>query len=133
MSYHSSLTIVGNISPSPPFRGHSEITKPRYSISLFGAPSPLSPVYEGEIQVKGLGMAICAYDPSGKAILDGEPGDLVCTKPFPCQPVTFYGAEGEAKYKSSYFETFPGVWHHGECVCPPMILGGSRLLTFVLP
>ncbi|KAG0648833.1 Malonamoyl-synthetase vrtB [Hyphodiscus hymeniophilus] len=81
-------------------------------ISLFGSPSPLSPVYQGEIQVKGLGMAICAYDPSGKAILDGEPGDLVCVKPFPCQPVAFYGAEGEAKYKSSYFETFEGCPSH---------------------
>ncbi|RDW88582.1 acetoacetyl-CoA synthetase [Coleophoma cylindrospora] len=85
-------------------------------ISLFGAPSPLSPVYKGEIQVRGLGMAITAFDPSGQPSVAGEPGDLVCTNPFPCQPVGFFGAEGEAKYKSSYFETFPGVWHHGDFV-----------------
>jgi acetoacetyl-CoA synthetase len=98
------------------------------SISLFGAPSPLSPVYQGEIQVRGLGTAVHAYDPSGSPILDGEPGDLVCTKAFPCQPVAFYGAEGEAKYKSSYFETFPGVWHHGDFVRINPLTGGMVML-----
>jgi acetoacetyl-CoA synthetase len=97
-------------------------------ISLFGAPSPLSPVYQGEIQVKGLGMAICAFDPSGVATEDGEPGDLVCVKPFPCQPVGFFGSEGESKYRSSYFETFPGVWHHGDFVRFNPRTGGMIML-----
>ncbi|RDW94852.1 putative acetoacetyl-synthase protein [Coleophoma crateriformis] len=97
-------------------------------ISLFGAPNPLSPVYKGEIQVRGLGMAITAFDPSGQPSDAGEPGDLVCTKPFPCQPVGFFGAEGEAKYKSSYFETFPGVWHHGDFVRFNPETGGILML-----
>lgn len=86
-------------------------------ISLFGAPSPLSPVYVGEIQVLGLGMAVRAWDYEGKDVtLTGEAGDLVCVKPFPCQPVQFWGPTGEAKYRSSYFEQFAGVWHHGDFV-----------------
>ncbi len=86
-------------------------------ISLFGAPSQISPVYAGEIQVRGLGMAVEAWDFQGKNVTGtGEPGDLVCTKPFPCQPVMFYGEDGEKIYKKSYFETFPGVWHHGDFV-----------------
>ncbi|KAF2703376.1 acetoacetate-CoA ligase [Pleomassaria siparia CBS 279.74] len=91
-------------------------------ISLFGAPNPLIPVYEGEIQGPGLGMAIKAYDYTGQDItLTGEAGDLVCTKPFICQPVCFWGKEGEKKYRSSYFDMFKNVrnepiWHHGDFV-----------------
>ncbi|KAL8770530.1 MAG: hypothetical protein Q9209_003786 [Squamulea sp. 1 TL-2023] len=86
-------------------------------ISLFGAPSPLSPVYTGEIQVRGLGMAVEAWDHQGKDVTNAEePGDLVCVKSFPCQPVAFYGEGSEEKYRKSYFETFPGVWHHGDFV-----------------
>lgn len=87
-------------------------------ISLFGAPCPLHPVYTGEIQVLGLGMAIQAWDYSGKDVSrTGEPGDLVCTRAFPCQPVMFWkGDEGQAKYKASYFEEFEGVWHHGDFI-----------------
>lgn len=97
-------------------------------ISLFGAPSPLSPVYVGEIQVKGLGMAVTAYDPAGGPTTSGEPGDLVCTKPFPCQPVGFFGPTGAAKYRESYFETFPGVWHHGDFVRFSPTTGGMVML-----
>ncbi|KXL45436.1 hypothetical protein M433DRAFT_65523 [Acidomyces richmondensis BFW] len=90
-------------------------------ISLFGAPCPLHPVYIGEIQVLGLGMAVQAWDYTGKDISkSGEPGDLVCVKPFPCQPVLFWSAkgkeEGDSKYRSSYFEHFKGVWHHGDFI-----------------
>jgi len=86
-------------------------------ISLFGAPCPLHPVYIGEIQVLGLGMAVQAWDYTGKDVSHaGEPGDLVCVKPFPCQPVQFWGPTGETKYRSSYFEQFEGVWHHGDFV-----------------
>lgn len=86
-------------------------------ISLFGAPSPLSPVYSGEIQVRGLGMAVEVWSFEGKDITNtGEPGELVCTKPFPCQPIMFFGSNGSELYRESYFETFPGVWHHGDFV-----------------
>lgn len=98
-------------------------------ISLFGAPSPLSPVYAGEIQVLGLGMAVRAWDYEGKDVSStGEPGDLVCVRPFPCQPVQFWGPTGETKYRGSYFETFPGVWHHGDFVRFNPKTGGLHML-----
>ncbi|KAL3423393.1 acetoacetyl-synthase [Phlyctema vagabunda] len=97
-------------------------------ISLFGAPCPIAPVYVGEIQVKGLGMAIDAFSPSGESTKPGEPGDLVCTRPFPCQPVGFFGPEGDSKYRSSYFETFPNVWHHGDFVKFHPKTGGITML-----
>lgn len=91
-------------------------------ISLFGAPNPLIPVYEGEIQAAALGMAIAAFDYTGENISStGEPGDLVCTKPFICQPVAFWGRDGVKKYQSSYFDKFTNqkgeqIWHHGDFV-----------------
>jgi acetoacetyl-CoA synthetase len=54
-------------------------------------------------------MKVEAWDGSGKNIEDtGEPGDLVCVKPFPCMPVKFWGPNGKAAYRRSYFEEFPG-------------------------
>ena len=98
-------------------------------ISLFGAPSQISPVYSGEIQVRGLGMAVEAWDFEGKNVTDtGEPGNLVCVKPFPCQPVMFYGEDGEKTYKKSYFVTFPGVWHHGDFIRINPRTGGMVML-----
>lgn len=91
-------------------------------ISLFGAPNPMMPVYEGEIQAPGLGMAITAFNYTGEDISStGEPGDLVCMKPFICQPVAFWGGEGVKKYHSSYFDKFTNkkgeqIWHHGDFV-----------------
>ncbi|KAI9831350.1 MAG: hypothetical protein M1819_005124 [Sarea resinae] len=98
-------------------------------ISLFGAPSVISPVYAGEIQVRGLGMAIEAWDYQGHNVTaKGEAGDLVCTKPFPCQPVMFWGSDSEAVYRRSYFEQFPGVWHHGDFVRFEPATGGLIML-----
>ncbi|KAK2605115.1 hypothetical protein N8I77_007985 [Diaporthe amygdali] len=91
-------------------------------ISLFGAPCPLVPVRVGEIQCAGLGMAIKVVDSTSAADdprpVDppDAPGDLVCVKPFPCQPLTFYGENGNEKYRSAYFERFPGIWHHGDFI-----------------
>lgn len=98
-------------------------------ISLFGAPSPLSPVYSGEIQIRALGMAVEAWDFEGKDIsATGAPGDLVCTMPFPCQPISFWGPEGDKLYQKSYFETFPGIWHHGDFVRLNPRTGGLIML-----
>lgn len=93
-------------------------------ISLFGAPCPLLPVRTGEIQCAGLGMDIRVVDSvTGEQVLEGEAGDLVCVKPFPCQPLTFFGANGDDKYRAAYFERFEDVcgvkgpvWHHGDFV-----------------
>lgn len=105
-------------------------------ISLFGAGTPLLPVHAGEIQAAGLGMAVRAYVDDGSDVTDaGEPGDLVCVKPFPCQPVAFWGgAKGAAKYKASYFEKFRAadgkpIWHHGDFVqFNPATHGGLVML-----
>lgn len=76
-------------------------------ISLFGAPCPLVPVRVGEIQCAGLGMAIKVVESSSAADdprpVDppDAPGDLVCVKPFPCQPLTFYGEHGDEKYRAA--------------------------------
>lgn len=109
-------------------------------VSLFGAPNPLLPVHAGEIQCAGLGMSVRCYHPSiGRDITEtGEPGDLVCDVPFPCQPAMFWppGTEGEQKYRSSYFDTFAKhavkprqmVWHHGDFVKINPITGGMWML-----
>ena len=73
-------------------------------------------------------MAVEAWDLEGKKITNGEPGDLVCVKPFPCQPVMFWGADGEERYRSSYFEAFEGVWHHGDFVKINPTTGGLVML-----
>ena len=98
-------------------------------ISLFGAPSQISSVFAGEIQVRGLGMAVEVWDAKGKDITDsGEAGDLVCVQPFPCQPVAFWGPDGEALYRRAYFETFPSTWHHGDFVRLNPRTGGMIML-----
>lgn len=98
-------------------------------ISLFGAPSQISPVFAGEIQGRGLGMAVEAWDFEGKDVTNsGEPGDLVCVRAFPCQPVMFWGPDGQRIYKKSYFEVFPGVWHHGDFVRINPETGGLIML-----
>jgi acetoacetyl-CoA synthetase len=96
-------------------------------ISLFGAPCPLLPVRAGEVQCAGLGMAIGVVDSASEPLNPqpvsppDSPGDLVCTKPFPSQPLTFFGEGGQDKYRAAYFERFPGLWHHGDFVraCDP--------------
>ncbi|KAB0549851.1 acetoacetate--CoA ligase [Pseudomonas argentinensis] len=82
-------------------------------VSCFALGNPVSPVYRGEIQCKGLGMDVQVWDDAGKAVI-GEKGELVCAKHFTSMPVGFWNdADGE-KFRSAYFETFPGIWAHGD-------------------
>ncbi|HVY19324.1 MAG TPA: acetoacetate--CoA ligase [Bauldia sp.] len=78
---------------------------------VIGVPS--LPVWRGEIQAPGLGMAVDVYDADGKPIR-GEKGELVCTQPFPSMPVGFWNDPDGAKYHAAYFERFPGIWCHGD-------------------
>jgi len=73
----------------------------------------VSPVYRGEIQGPGLGMAVDVFGEEGRHLPSGK-GELVCTKPFPAIPVGFWNDPGGVKYRNAYFERFPGVWHHGD-------------------
>ncbi|KAK3379723.1 acetoacetate-CoA ligase-like protein [Lasiosphaeria ovina] len=119
----------------PPNINLASITGGTDIISLFGAPCPLLPVRVGEVQCAGLGMAISVFD-SASAAEDprlvtpaDSPGDLVCVKPFPCQPLTFFGPGGEDKYRAAYFERFgPRVWHHGDFVRMDKATGGLVML-----
>jgi len=82
-------------------------------VSCFVLGNPMGPVWRGEIQAKGLGMAVEVFDENGKP-LKGEKGELVCTKPFPCMPIGFWNDPDGAKYRAAYFEKFPNVWRHGD-------------------
>ena len=81
----------------------------------FALGNPMGPVYIGELQCRGLGMKLFAYDDKGNPIV-GKQGELVCTAPFPSMPIFFWGDEDGSKYHSAYFGEFPGIWTHGDFV-----------------
>jgi acetoacetyl-CoA synthetase len=76
---------------------------------------PLLPVKAGEIQCRYLGARVEAYDVLGKPIID-EVGELVITAPMPSMPIYFWNDPDGSKYRSSYFEMYPGVWRHGDWI-----------------
>jgi len=82
-------------------------------ISCFALGNPTAPVWRGELQCRGLGMAVDVVDAAGRSVA-GAPGELVCTRPFPSMPVAFWDDPGGRKYRAAYFEHFPGVWRHGD-------------------
>ncbi len=84
-------------------------------ISCFMLGNPILPVYSEEIQCRGLGMKVETFNEKGKSIKNKK-GELVCTAPFPSMPVYFWNDKNNEKYKSAYFEKFPGVWHHGDYI-----------------
>ncbi|MBM3534092.1 MAG: acetoacetate--CoA ligase [Alphaproteobacteria bacterium] len=84
-------------------------------VSCFVLGSPVSPVYKGEIQKRGLGMPVEVWNDDGKPVVE-EKGELVCVKPFPCMPIGFYNDPGDAKYRAAYFDSYPNIWCHGDYV-----------------
>jgi acetoacetyl-CoA synthetase len=84
-------------------------------VSCFALGNPLLPVYRGELQCRGLGLKVEAYDPDGKPVR-GEPGELVCEAPFPSMPVGFWNDPEGVKYRAAYFERYPNVWAHGDFI-----------------
>jgi acetoacetyl-CoA synthetase len=82
-------------------------------VSCFVLGNPIGPVWRGEIQAKGLGMAVEVFDETGKPV-KREKGELVCTKPFPAMPVGFWNDPDGSKYRAAYFEKYPNVWRHGD-------------------
>ncbi len=87
-------------------------------VSCFALGNPTLPVYRGELQCRGLGMAVEVYDDDGQPVAAGSKlrGELVCTAPFPSMPVGFWNDPDGAKYRAAYFERFTGVWCHGDYV-----------------
>jgi len=82
-------------------------------ISCFALGNPMLPVYVGELQCLGLGMAVEVFDDSGNSIKEKK-GELVCTKPFPSMPVSFWDDEENKKYLAAYFQRFNNIWAHGD-------------------
>jgi acetoacetyl-CoA synthetase len=82
-------------------------------ISCFAGGNPIGGVYAGQLQARGLGMAVEAWDENGNGVI-GDKGELVCTRPFPCMPIYFYNDPEQKKYRAAYFEVYPNVWHHGD-------------------
>ena len=82
----------------------------------FVASDPTGPVWRGEIQAPGLGMAIEVFDDDGRPVPAGTKGELICTRPFPSLPVGFLNDDGDKKYRAAYFERYPNAWHHGDWI-----------------
>jgi acetoacetyl-CoA synthetase len=83
--------------------------------TAFVGGNPFYPVHSGEIQCRALGVSLYAYDDEGKPVED-ELGEMVIDKPMPSMPIYFWNDEGNRRYKSSYFEHYPGKWRHGDFI-----------------
>ncbi len=82
-------------------------------VSCFALGDPTGPVYRGELQMRGLGMAVDVFDDDGRPVREAA-GELVCTAPFPSMPVAFWNDPDQRLYRAAYFEHFAGVWRHGD-------------------
>ena len=82
-------------------------------VSCFCLSCPIRPVYRGELQCAGLGLAVDVVNDSGESVV-GEKGELVCRQPFPVMPLYFFGDHSGEKYRDAYFNRFPGLWAHGD-------------------
>jgi acetoacetyl-CoA synthetase len=81
--------------------------------ACFATGNPMAPVYAGELQCAALGMATGVVDDEARPI-ERQKGELVCTAPFPSQPVGLWNDPDRRRYLATYFERFPGIWHHGD-------------------
>jgi acetoacetyl-CoA synthetase len=76
---------------------------------------PLLPVHRGELQARALGCAVEAWDEEGRSVID-EVGELVVTQPMPSMPLYLWDDSDGTRLRESYFDTFPGVWRHGDWI-----------------
>lgn len=83
--------------------------------SAFVGSAPTVPVYRGEISCRALGADVDAIDADGKSVRNGL-GELVITSPMPSMPVGFWGDTDGSKYRAAYFDTYPGIWLHGDWI-----------------
>ena len=82
-------------------------------VSCFTLGNETLPVYEGELQCKGLGMAIEIWSDSSEKLV-AEKGELVCTQTFPSCPIGFWNDPGDQKFRAAYFDMYPNIWVHGD-------------------
>jgi len=99
-----------NVRPSA---GYASISGGTDIMGCFLIGAPTRPVRRGTLTARALGMAVQVYDGRGAPVI-GRAGELVCTEPFPSQPATFWGPEGDARYHASYFGAHREVWTHGD-------------------
>ncbi|GHH49360.1 acetoacetate--CoA ligase [Lentzea cavernae] len=83
--------------------------------TAFVAASPDRPVWLGELSCRALGAAVHAYDEAGTELTDAV-GELVITAPMPSMPVFFWGDEDGSRLRDAYFDTYPGIWRHGDWI-----------------
>ena len=81
----------------------------------FALGNPMGPVYSGELQCRGLGMKVEAFDENGKPVINRQ-GELVCTAPSPSMPIYFWDDPEMKKYRAAYFDVYPNIWRHGDYV-----------------
>ncbi|MDB4873723.1 MAG: acsA [Gemmatimonadetes bacterium] len=82
-------------------------------VSCFALGNPIGPVWRGELQTRGLGMKVEVFDEEGRSLV-GEPGELVCTAPFPSMPIAFWNDPDGSQYRAAYFDKYPNTWRHGD-------------------
>jgi len=95
-------------------------------ISCFALGCPMLPVHQGELQCRGLGMAVEIWNEKGKPVVE-EQGELVCVKPFPSMPLKFWNDPDDKKYHHAYFNRFENVWTHGDYA---MLMANGGLVVF---
>jgi acetoacetyl-CoA synthetase len=83
--------------------------------TAFVGACPVLPVYAGELQARCLGASVEAWDEDGRPLVD-EVGELVITRPMPSMPLYMWGDPDGERYRSSYFDMYPGVWRHGDWI-----------------
>jgi acetoacetyl-CoA synthetase len=81
----------------------------------FALGNPIGPVYEGELQCRGLGMKMEAFDDNGNPVINQQ-GELVCTAPAPPMPIYFWDDPDFEKYNAAYFDVYPSIWRHGDFI-----------------
>jgi acetoacetyl-CoA synthetase len=83
--------------------------------TAFVLANPLLPVYAGQLQCRGLGAPVEAWDENGRPVLD-QVGELVLTGPMPCMPVGFWNDPDGRRFREAYFDVYPGIWRHGDWI-----------------
>ena len=84
-------------------------------VGCFALGCPEKVIPDGHLKMRSLGLKVEVWSEDGKPVVN-QKGDLVCTAPFPSMPLYFWGDTIKEKYRKTYFERFPGVWHHGDFV-----------------
>jgi acetoacetyl-CoA synthase len=84
-------------------------------VSAFAGAVPTVPIWAGELSAPCLGVSLQAWDPQGISIRK-KVGELVITRPMPSMPVSFWADSDGERYRAAYFDTFPGIWRHGDWI-----------------